>query len=112
MHRRHRPGRQMIRFVAPAVLGAAIYLAAVSSSQADNIRGNSPLPLLKPGAAPAQIASTATGPSDSSLGSDGLLPLLRPVSYTTSDAAAGVTGPVTADRGNGLRYNAVVVKPG
>jgi murein DD-endopeptidase MepM/ murein hydrolase activator NlpD len=103
----------MIRFVAPAVLGAAIYLAAVPSSQADSLRGNSPLPLLKPGAAPAQIASTATGPSESALGTDGLLPQLRPVSYSTSDGATtAMTGPVTADGGNGLRYNTVVVKPG
>ena len=103
----------MIRFVAPAVLGAAIYLAAVPSSQADNLLSNSAIPLLKPGAAPAQIASTATGPSTSALGTEGLLPLLRPVSYSTSEGAStGMTAPVTADRANGLRYNTVVVKPG
>jgi murein DD-endopeptidase MepM/ murein hydrolase activator NlpD len=103
----------MIRFVAPAVLGAAIYLAAVPSSQADNLRGSSPVPLLKPGLVPAQVASTATGMNDSALGTDGLLPLLRPVSYTISDGASGgTTVPVTADRGDGLRYNTVVVKAG
>jgi murein DD-endopeptidase MepM/ murein hydrolase activator NlpD len=103
----------MIRFVAPALLGAAIQIAAVPS-QADTLRNSSPLPLLKPSDMPAQIASTAIGPGDSALGDASFtLPALRPISYSMgAGVPSSAAALVSADNAPGLRYNTVVVRPG
>jgi murein DD-endopeptidase MepM/ murein hydrolase activator NlpD len=112
MHRRNGPGRQVIRFVAPVLLGAAIQIAAVPS-QADTLRSSSPLPLLKPSFMPAQIAAMAIRPGDSALGDASFaLPGLRPISYSTAASMRSSAAPVSADSAPGLRYNTVVVKPG
>src|SRR5262249_42103858 len=98
MHRRIRPGRQMIRFVAPVLLGAALSLAAVPS-QADSLRYSSPpLPLLNPSAAPAQIASVAVGAPDSALADKTfVLPALRPANASkTASTSSSAAAPVAA----------------
>ena len=84
MHRRDRTGRQKIRFVAPAILGAAIYLAAVPSSLADTRPPGALLPLLKPATTLTSVAATASvsRASDSSF----LLPALRPATVTSTSS--------------------------
>ena len=117
MHRRDRTGRQKIRFVAPAILGAAIYLAAVPSSLADTRPPGALLPLLKPATTLTSVAATASvsRASDSSF----LLPALRPVTATatsTSSKSTAKSAPVTSatvtSAGSNLHYNTVTVKPG
>lgn len=103
----------MIRFVAPVLLGAALSLAAVPS-QADSLRySSSPLPLLKPAAIPAQIASAAVAPDSAQGDKSFVLPALRPASYAkAASAPSGAAAPITADNAPGLRYNSVTVKAG
>jgi murein DD-endopeptidase MepM/ murein hydrolase activator NlpD len=122
MHRRDRTGRQKIRFVAPAILGAAIYLAAVPSSLADTRPPGALLPLLKPSTTLTSVAATASvsgKASDSSF----MLPALRPATATSTSGKNTATGkstaksaPVTSapvtSMGSNLRYNTVTVKPG
>jgi len=113
MHRRDRTGRQKIRFVAPAILGAAIYLAAVPSSLADTRPPGALLPLLKPATTLTSVASTAIV-SSSARDSSFVLPALRPVAATTPGPAGKGTAksaPVTSAASD-LRYNTVTVKQG
>ena len=124
MHRRDRTGRQKIRFVAPAILGAAIYLAAVPSSLADTRPPGALLPLLKPATALTSIAATASV-SNSARDSSFVLPALRPASATATSTSgkstttgksttksAPVTSAAATSAGSNLRYNTVTVKPG
>ena len=129
MHRRDRTGRQKIQFVAPAILGAAIYLAAVPSSLADTRPPGALLPLLKPATTLTSVAATASvsRASDSSF----LMPALRPATVTstpskttaknapvtsTSGKSTAKSAPVTSapvtSAGSNLRYNTVTVKSG
>jgi murein DD-endopeptidase MepM/ murein hydrolase activator NlpD len=113
MHRRDRTGRQKIRFVAPAILGAAIYLAAVPSSLADTRPPGALLPLLKPSTTLTSVASTAIV-SGSASESSFVLPTLRPVAATapsTSSKGTAKSAPATS-AANDLRYNTVIVKQG
>ncbi len=107
----------MIRVVAPAILGAAIYLAAVPSPLADTRPPGALLPLLKPATTLTSVPTTAIL-SRSAADSGFVLPALRPVAAvkTPSNSAAKSTStaksaPVTSAASN-LRSNTVTVKQG
>jgi murein DD-endopeptidase MepM/ murein hydrolase activator NlpD len=101
----------MIRVVAPAILGAAIYLAAVPSSLADTRPPGALLPLLKPSTTLTSVASTAIV-SHSAVDSSFVLPALRPAAAVKAPSnSAAKSAPATSAAG-GLGYNTVIVKQG
>ena len=108
----------MIRFVSPAFLGAAIYLAAMSPSQADALHASAPPPELKPQTTLVSITSgMLTEGQDTSFP----LPTLRPGAVVKTESksvkptalkTAGSAGSAMLDGGDGLAYDTVVVRPG